>query len=143
MSILTFTRLTDCSNGFRAMKSDGLSKLMLKEEQYYSPELLIEAARSGLVIKEVPVTVHERTHGVSKKGRDIMYGVKFGRIFTIPGLMETSARKATNKNIKKKVPLLIFFFPKRIKTKKNNKIDNKIPNNLNGLIILFPMTRIH
>ena len=79
MSILTFTRLTDCSNGFRAMKSDGLSKLMLKEEQYYSPELLIEAARSGLVIKEVPVTVHERTHGVSKKGRDIMYGVKFGR----------------------------------------------------------------
>lgn len=79
ISLLTFTRLTDCSNGFRAIKSDGLNKLLLKEEQYYSPELLIEAARNGLIIKEVPITVHERTHGVSKKGRDLMYGIKFAK----------------------------------------------------------------
>lgn len=79
ISLLTLTHLTDCSNGFRAIKSDGLNKLLLKEKQYYSPELLIEAARNGLIIKEVPVTVHERAHGNSKKGRDIMYGIKFAK----------------------------------------------------------------
>lgn len=79
ISLLTFTRLTDCSNGFRAIKADGLNKLLLKEEQYYSPELLIEAARNGLIIKEVPIIVHERTHGVSKKGTDLMYGLKFAK----------------------------------------------------------------
>ena len=77
MSIVTFTHLTDCSNGFRAVKSDGLTKLLFKEEQYHSPELLIEAARNGLVIKEVPVTVHERLSGESKKGRNYIYGFKF------------------------------------------------------------------
>lgn len=77
MSIVTLTKLTDCSNGFRAVKSDGLSKLLFKEEQYHSPELLIEAARNGLIIKEVPVTVHQRLSGESKKGRNYIYGLKF------------------------------------------------------------------
>lgn len=77
MSIATLTKLTDCSNGFRAVKTDGLNKLLFKEEQYHSPELLIEAARNGLVIKEVPVTVHERLSGESKKGRNYIYGLKF------------------------------------------------------------------
>lgn len=77
MSIATFTHLTDCSNGFRAVRSDGLTKLLFREEQYHSPELLIEAARNGLIIKEVSVTVHERLSGESKKGRNFIYGFKF------------------------------------------------------------------
>ena len=51
--------------------------LHLREEQFQAAEIIIEAAKKGLRITEVPITMTSRKHGVSKKGSDSAYGVNF------------------------------------------------------------------
>ena len=79
ISFLTGLRLTDCSSGFKAFNVDKMKKLNLREEQFQAAEVIIEAAKKGLRIGEVPVTIIERKHGISKKGRDWMYGISFAK----------------------------------------------------------------
>ncbi len=76
---LTPVKVTDCSNGYRALRVSSLSKLVLRQDQYQTPELIIEAARSGVRIGEAPVTVKRRLSGESKKGRNLFYGFSFAR----------------------------------------------------------------
>lgn len=59
--------ITDCTNGFRAVRGDALEDLTLTEERFSAPELLIEARKNGLRIEEIPVTIHEREAGETKK----------------------------------------------------------------------------
>ena len=40
---LARTRVTDCSNGFRAIRTDLLPELDLRQPQFHAPEFLIEA----------------------------------------------------------------------------------------------------
>jgi len=80
--IINFTtglKLTDCSSGFKAFKVEGIRKLNLREEQFQSAEVIIEAGKKGLRIGEVPITIVERKHGTSKKGRDLKYGLFFAK----------------------------------------------------------------
>lgn len=74
LSFLLGKRITDCSNSFRAIKTESLSLLTLKEDQFHTTELLIEALSRGLKYKEVPITIKRRTSGESKKPRTIRYG---------------------------------------------------------------------
>ena len=69
--------MTDCSSGFKAFNVNKMSALNLKEDQFQSAEVIVEAAKKGLRIGEVPITIVERKHGTSKKGRDIKYGLYF------------------------------------------------------------------
>jgi hypothetical protein len=71
--------LTDCSSGFKAFNVDKINKLNLREEQFQSTEVILEAAKKGLRIGEVPMTVVERKYGVSKKGPDLKYGLFFAK----------------------------------------------------------------
>src|SRR4030066_33732 len=64
-------KLTDCSSGFKAFNVSKMSKLNLREAQFQSSEVILEAAKKGLRIGEVPMTVLERKYGTSKKGTDL------------------------------------------------------------------------
>lgn len=79
ISFSTGQRITDCSSGFKAFNVAKMSCLNLKEDQFQSAEVLIEAAKKGLIIGEVPITIRQRKHGVSKKGTDWAYGFSFVR----------------------------------------------------------------
>ncbi len=61
--------ITDCTNGFRAIRGDALARLQLEEPRFSAAELIIESARQGLRIREVPVHIQSRSHGESKKPR--------------------------------------------------------------------------
>jgi len=77
--ILTHARVTDCSSGFRAFRVSGLSQLLLRQDQFHTSELIIDAAKKGLRICEVPITIKRRLSGESKKGKNWRYGLSFFR----------------------------------------------------------------
>ncbi len=80
ITTLTGTRVTDPSNGFRALRPEVPERVPLRQPQYQASELLIGALALGFRVVEVPVTVRERTSGSSKKGRNLLYGLRFGRV---------------------------------------------------------------
>jgi len=75
--VLTGVRITDCSNGFRAMRPEMLPELDLRQPQFHAAEFLIEAVTRGFRLQEVPVTVLRRQHGTSKKPPALRYGWGF------------------------------------------------------------------
>jgi hypothetical protein len=79
ISLLTLTRITDCSNAFRAIRVSELGKLQLRQSQFHSSEMLIEALKRGLRVVEVPITITRRMSGESKKGMTLTYGWGFTR----------------------------------------------------------------
>src|SRR5256885_7810702 len=77
VSFITRTKVSDCSNGYRAVRVDVLPQLVLRQEQFHTSEFLIEAIKRGVPAKEVPVTVARRLHGHSKKPAVMRYGLGF------------------------------------------------------------------
>jgi hypothetical protein len=77
VSLITRTHVTDCSNGYRAVRTTVLPQLVLRQEQFHTSEFMIEAIKRGIPAKEVPVTVERRLHGHSKKPAVFRYGVGF------------------------------------------------------------------
>ena len=77
VSLITRTHVTDCSNGYRAVRADVLPTLALRQEQFHTSEFLIEAIKRGIPAKEVPVTVVGRISGHSKKPAVVRYGMGF------------------------------------------------------------------
>jgi hypothetical protein len=77
VSLITRTHVTDCSNGYRAVRTSVLPQLVLRQEQFHTSEFMIEAIKRGIPAKEVPVTVEQRLHGHSKKPAVVRYGVGF------------------------------------------------------------------
>lgn len=80
-SILSFfarTKITDCTNGFRAIRASSLARLELREAQFSAPELILEAVNKDLSIQEVPVSIMSRQLGDSKKPGGIVYPLRFG-----------------------------------------------------------------
>ncbi|MGA7398212.1 MAG: glycosyltransferase family 2 protein [Solirubrobacterales bacterium] len=77
VSFITRTKVSDCSNGYRAVRTSVLPQLVLKQEQFHTSEFMIEAIKRGIPAKEVPITVEQRLHGHSKKPAVFRYGVGF------------------------------------------------------------------
>jgi hypothetical protein len=77
VSLMTRTKVSDVSNGYRAVRADVLPQLVLRQEQFHTSEFLIEAIKRGIPAKEVPVTVARRLHGHSKKPAVVRYGLGF------------------------------------------------------------------
>jgi hypothetical protein len=77
VSFITRTHVTDCSNGYRAVRTTVLPQLVLRQEQFHTSEFMIEAIKRGIPAKEIPVTVEQRLHGHSKKPAVFRYGVGF------------------------------------------------------------------
>jgi hypothetical protein len=79
ISSLLGQRMTDPSSGFRAFKMDRIKDIDLREDQYHTSELIIDAVKKGLRVKEVPITILKRKYGKSKKGRNLTYGFYFAK----------------------------------------------------------------
>jgi len=77
VSFITRTKVSDCSNGYRAVRASVLPQLVLRQEQFHTSEFMIEAIKRGIPAKEVPVTVVARLHGSSKKPAVVRYGAGF------------------------------------------------------------------
>ncbi|MCO5316125.1 MAG: glycosyltransferase family 2 protein [Solirubrobacterales bacterium] len=77
VSFITRTHVTDCSNGYRAVRTSVLPQLVLKQEQFHTSEFMIEAIKRDVPAIEVPVTVEKRLHGTSKKPAVLRYGMGF------------------------------------------------------------------
>ena len=69
--------ITDCTNGFRAIRGKSLDTMELTEPRFSAPEIIIEAAGRGLRIAEVPVHIRSRSHGESKKPKRLGYPLGF------------------------------------------------------------------
>jgi hypothetical protein len=69
INVMTKSGITDCTNGFRAIRGSKLDDLTLTEERFSAPELIIEARKNGLRVREIPITVAAREAGETKKPR--------------------------------------------------------------------------
>ena len=74
------TDISDIANGYRAIRASRLAEIAFTEDQFHNPELLLGAARAGLRVVDVPVTIRRRAAGTSKKGTNLRYGLGFLRV---------------------------------------------------------------
>jgi glycosyltransferase involved in cell wall biosynthesis len=82
VSRLTGQRITDTSFGMRAMRSEVTGDVQLRQRQYQSAELLIGVIARGYRVVEVPGSMLARTAGESKKGHNVLYGLRYARVVT-------------------------------------------------------------
>jgi glycosyltransferase involved in cell wall biosynthesis len=82
ISVLGGTKLTDSSNGYRALRVLMLEDVAhrLTQSQYQTAELLITAMKRGWRITERPTRWLPRTSGSSKKGSNYLFGLRYGRV---------------------------------------------------------------
>jgi hypothetical protein len=80
VSHLTGTKVTDTSSGYRAMRSRLPVDLTLTQSQYQTSEFLIGALAKGNRVMDVPVTMHLRGHGSTKKGNNLVFGTRYFRV---------------------------------------------------------------
>ena len=82
INLVSGAGVSDCTNGFRAIRAKSLASMHLSEPRFSAPEILIEAASGGLRMREVPVHIRARSHGESKKPGRLGYPLGFlGVIF--------------------------------------------------------------
>ncbi len=92
VSLLTGTRVTDTANPIRAFPATLPTELVLEEPQYQASELLIGAIMHGCRFEERPVTMRLRRSGESKKGGNLLYGIRYGRVVMRTWLRERGRR---------------------------------------------------
>lgn len=80
VSVLTGTRVTDTSFGFRAMRAELTGAVTLAQPQYQSSELLIGVLAHGFRVVELPMRMRHRNQGRSKKGNNLVYGLRYARV---------------------------------------------------------------
>ena len=80
VSKLSGQKITDSCNGFRAVRGSLLHKLDLREDRFSAAELILEAVKKKLRIKEVPVSILRRAEGESKKPKRLGYPLGYLRV---------------------------------------------------------------
>jgi glycosyltransferase involved in cell wall biosynthesis len=78
--LLTGVRVTDTSSGYRAMRAEVTATVPQRQVQYQTSELLIGAIYQGYRIAERPIVMRKRAAGESKKGNDVLYGMRYARV---------------------------------------------------------------
>ena len=82
INVLTKSNITDCTNGFRAIRGSMLESLTLTEERFSAPELIIEARKQGMQIEEIPITIEQRQAGDTKKPQ-LSYAIGLARTIMV------------------------------------------------------------
>ena len=82
MSRMGDTRLTDTSNGYRALRVIMLDDVAyrLVQPQYQTAELLIVAMKRGWRVTERPTVWLPRASGTTKKGKNWLFGFRYGNV---------------------------------------------------------------
>ena len=78
--VLTGSEVTDTSSGFRAMRVEVTETVRQDQVQYQTSELLIGALAQGYRVVERPITMRKRMAGQSKKGHNLLYGMRYARV---------------------------------------------------------------
>ena len=81
-TLLTGHRFTDTSFGLRAMRAEVTGAVTVNQPQYQSWELLLGVLSHGYRALEVPASMHLRSAGTTKKGRNFVYGRRYARAMT-------------------------------------------------------------
>jgi glycosyltransferase involved in cell wall biosynthesis len=77
INALTDAGITDCTNGYRAVRASDLERMRLVEGRFNASEIIIEAKGKGLRMLEIPVHIRSRDAGVSKKPKGLGYPVGY------------------------------------------------------------------
>ena len=87
MSAMGHTKLTDTSNGYRALRVSMLDDIAYRliQPQYQTAELLIIAMKRGWRVTERPTVWLPRASGTTKKGKNWLFGFRYGRVVPTPG----------------------------------------------------------
>jgi len=82
LSTIGHTKLTDTSNGYRAMRVSMLDDIAyrLRQTQYHTAEFLIFAMKRGWRVTERPTVWYPRSSGETKKGKNWLYGFRYGKV---------------------------------------------------------------
>jgi hypothetical protein len=79
LTTLGRTKITDPSTGYRAVAAEALRRLDLRQDQFYVSEVILDAARKGLRVVEVPITLRRRASGTTKKPTTLRYAWGFSK----------------------------------------------------------------
>jgi glycosyltransferase involved in cell wall biosynthesis len=96
ISFLTGTRVTDSSSGLRAMRAEITATVRQTQPQYQTSELLIGAILQGYRVAEVPTVMRVRRAGRSKKGHNLLYGLRYARVILRTYVRERFSRRASS-----------------------------------------------
>ena len=80
ISLLTGVKVSDCTNGFRAIRVSELHKLNLREDRFNANEIILEALKNKLRFDQVPVTMLSRAAGETKKPPKLRYPLGVFRV---------------------------------------------------------------
>ena len=82
MSAMGHTKLTDTSNGYRALRVSMLDDVAyrLVQPQYQTAELLMIAMKRGWRVTERPTLWLPRASGTTKKGKNWLFGFRYARV---------------------------------------------------------------
>lgn len=93
ITALTRVRITDPANGLRAFRAEVTAAVPLRQVQYQTSEMLIGAITHGFRVIEVPATMYRREAGESKKGHNLIYGLRFARVVVTTWWSQRKAAK--------------------------------------------------
>ncbi len=94
ISLLAGQRVTDPSFGMRAMRAEVTGAVQLQQPQYQAAELLIGVIARGFRVTERAATIRKRRVGESKKGHNVLYGLRFARVIVGTWWRERRQRQA-------------------------------------------------
>ena len=97
-SLLTRCALTDTSFGFRSLRAEITGAVTLAQAQYQASELLVGIISHGYRVLEQPMTMRSRSAGESKKGNNLVYGMRYGRVLVGTWWRERSSRRVAAPN---------------------------------------------
>jgi glycosyltransferase involved in cell wall biosynthesis len=80
ISWLTGHEITDPAFGLRAMRADVTAAIELQQPQYQTAEVLISVIAHGFRVTERAATMRRRQASESKKGHNLLYGLRFARV---------------------------------------------------------------
>jgi hypothetical protein len=80
ISLLTGVKVSDCTNGFRAIRVSELHKLNLREDRFNANEIILEALKNKLRFEQVPVSMMSRAAGETKKPPKLAYPLGVFRV---------------------------------------------------------------
>lgn len=82
LSAIGGTKLTDTSNGYRAMRVTMLEDMAhrLVQPQYHTAEFLIITMKRGWRVTERPTLWLPRSSGTTKKGKNYLFGFRYCRV---------------------------------------------------------------
>jgi hypothetical protein len=95
LTTLSRTSITDPSNGYRAVTAAALLRIDLRQDQFYVSEMILEAARRGLRVAEVPITLRRRASGVTKKPTTFKYAWGFTKAIVRTWLRQPPGRRTS------------------------------------------------